>query len=173
LKDSMQLDLGGIAKGATAQRAYRHLRQKGFPCSLVDAGGDIVAGDVPEGIPGWTIAINLPRSENLMQKQLLLKNKSITTSGDLYQYLEVNGKRFSHIIDPRTGKALNNSRNVTVIADSGTDADWLTKACSILPIRKALRLVKKIPGAEVQIALLRHNRPVFYRSRGFRLYFKK
>lgn len=172
LKAGMQLDLGGIAKGETAQRAYTRLCDLGFPYSLIDAGGDIVAGMVLPHVDGWKIAINLPETDELMSQQLLLKNKAVTTSGDLYQYIELNGFRYSHIIDPATGYALTNSRNVTVIADNGTDADWLTKACSILPIKQALKLIKKNSSAEVQIAVLKNNKPYFYRSRGFTSYFK-
>ncbi len=172
-KAGMQLDLGGIAKGETAQRAYVRLCELGYPYSLLDAGGDIVAGNVPPQVEGWKVAINLPETEELMNQQLLLRNKAVTTSGDLYQYLELNGVRYSHIIDPATGWALTNSRNVTVIADNGTDADWLTKACSILPINKALKLIKKFPSAEVQIAILENNKPRFYRSPGFLSYFKQ
>lgn len=171
-KAKLQLDLGGIAKGETAQRAYSRLCELGFPFSLLDAGGDIVAGDVPPQVPGWRISINLPESEELMNRQLLLRNKAVTTSGDLYQYLELNGVRYSHIIDPATGWALHNSRNVTVIADNGTDADWLTKACSILPINKAMKLIKQFPSSEVQIAVLENDKPHFYRSPGFTSYFK-
>jgi thiamine biosynthesis lipoprotein len=172
-KAGMQLDLGGIAKGETAQRVYSRLCQLGFPFALTDAGGDIVAGDVPSGVSGWRVAINLPESEELMNKQLLLRNKAVTTSGDLYQYLEINDVRYSHIIDPATGWASTNSRNVTVIANNGTNADWLTKACSILPIDKALKMIKKFPSAEVQIAVLKNGKPRFYRSPGFTSYFKQ
>ena len=172
-KRGMQLDLGGIAKGETAQKVYDRLRQLGFPLSLIDAGGDIVAGDVPAQISAWRVAINLPESEELMNRQLMLRNKAVTTSGDLYQYLELKGVRYSHIIDPATGWALTNLRNVTVIADNGADADWLTKACSILSIKKAMKLIRKFKSAEVQIAALENNKPHFYRSPGFSSYFKK
>lgn len=172
-KPGMQIDLGGIGKGETAQRVIDRLRLLGYPYSLIDAGGDIVAGSVPVGIPGWRVAINMPESEDLMDQQLLLHNKAVTTSGDLYQYIELNGVRYSHIINPFTGWALTNSRNVTIIAGNGTDADWLTKACSILPIEKALKLVATFQAAEVQIAVLENNRPHFYRSPGFSAYFQK
>lgn len=166
-KTGMQLDLGGIAKGETAQRVLDRLVSYGFPFSLIDAGGDIVAGQVPPGTDGWHVAINLPESEELMQYQLLLQNKAVTTSGDFYQHIKLNGKKYSHIINPLTGMALTNSRNVTVIADEGIQADWLTKACSVLPVKTALLLIKKYPGAELQIAMLKSGRPVYYRSRGF------
>ncbi|MEP7251703.1 MAG: FAD:protein FMN transferase [Ginsengibacter sp.] len=170
-KVNMQLDLGGIAKGETAQHSYDRLKAFGFPYSLVDAGGDIVAGAVPDSVKSWKIAINMPESEKLMKKVVNVNNKAVATSGDLYQYVELNGKRYSHIIDPVSGYATITSRNVTVIADSGADADWLATACSILPIRKALKLVKR-NAAEVQITILKNNKPYFYRSRGFISYFK-
>jgi thiamine biosynthesis lipoprotein len=172
LKPDMQLDLGGIAKGETAQRVCDRLRSLGFPYSLIDAGGDIVAGDAPPQSPGWRVGINLPESEELMNRRLIMHNNAVTTSGDLYQYLEVNGVRYSHIIDPSSGWALTNSRNVTVISTDGTKADWLTKACSILPLKKALRLISKFPSTEVQIAVLENNEPKYYRSSGFDAYFK-
>lgn len=172
-KRGMQLDLGGIAKGETVQRVGEALAQKGFPCSLADAGGDIMAGEVPPGVEGWHVAINQPESESWMNAQLLLRNKAVTTSGDLYQYVEVNGVRYSHIINPATGRALTNARNVTVIADQGADADWLTKACSILSVNKALQLIKKFPGAEVQIGMVKNDQLIFYRSTGFAAYFQQ
>lgn len=169
-KPGMQLDLGGIAKGETAEKVVAALRAKGFPYSLADAGGDIMTGSPPPGAEGWRVAINLPGSEDLMDAQLLLQNKAVTTSGDLYQYLEVNGVRYSHIIDPATGWALTNTRNVTVIADRGADADWLTKACSILPVGKALQLIRKFPHAAVQIGMIENGRVRYYRSPGFAAY---
>ncbi len=170
-RKGMQLDLGGIAKGETAERTVQRLKKKGFAYCLVDAGGDIVAGDVPPGVVGWKIAINLPGSEQLMDKQLLLQNRAVTTSGDLYQYLEVDGKRHSHIINPKTGWALTQNRNVTVISKQGSSADWLTKACSILPVEEALNLVERYQGAAVQIAIEKNGVPFFYRSKGFYNYF--
>jgi thiamine biosynthesis lipoprotein len=172
-KAGMQLDLGGIAKGETAQRVCDRLRVLGFPYTLLDAGGDVVAGSVPPGITGWKVAINLPESEDLMASRLVLTNKAVTTSGDLYQYLEIDGKKYSHLINPVSGYAITNSRNVTVISGKGIDADWLTKACSILPVRKALLLIKRIPTAEVQIAVLKAGKPVYYRSPGFTSFLAK
>ena len=107
-----------------------------------------------------------------MDRQLLMTNAAVTTSGNLYQYLEVDGVRYSHIIDPATGWAVTNNRNVTVIATEGINADWLTKACTILPIKQALKLMGKYPGAQVQIAVNKNQKIYFYRSRGFATYFK-
>lgn len=172
-KAGMQLDLGGIAKGETAQKVCDRLLELGFPYALLDAGGDIVAGSVPPGVEGWKVGINIPGKEDLMEQQLLLRNKAVTTSGDLYQYVELNGKRYSHIVNPFTGHALTNSRNVTVISDKGIDADWLTKACSILSVKKCMKLIGKFSLTEVQIAVLENGKPKFYRSSGFAEYFRK
>ena len=86
--------------------------------------------------------------------------------------MELKGNRDSHIINQATGYALTQARNVTVIAGRGSDADWLATACSILPIKQALKLIKKISYAEIQIAVLKNNKPYFYRSSGFTSYFK-
>lgn len=172
-KAGMQLDLGGIAKGETAQKVCDRLSELGFPYALLDAGGDVVAGAVPPGIEGWKVGINLPGREEVMEHQLLLRNIAVTTSGDLYQYVEINGKRYSHIIDPFTGHALTNSRNVTVISDKGIHADWLTKACSILSVKKCMKLIGRFSSTEVQIAILEEGKPKYYRSDGFEEYFRK
>ncbi|CAN5396732.1 FAD:protein FMN transferase [soil metagenome] len=172
-KKGMQLDLGGIAKGEVAQRVCDRLVSLGFPYVLADAGGDLVAGDVPKGVNGWHVGINQPGSEEIMNQRLLVKNKAVATSGDLYQFVEIDGKRYSHVIDPSTGIALTSSRNVTVIAPYGYQADWLTKACSILPIKKALKMARKMKGINVQIAVLENGVPHYFRSKHFDDYFEK
>ena len=116
--------------------------------ALADAGGDIVCSGAPPGKKGWTIAINLPgEKKGYLQKNLLLQNGAVATSGDVYQYITHEGKRYAHIIDPRTGYGVTFQRNVTVVATDGATADWLATACSILPKRKAKRLVRKKDAA--------------------------
>ncbi len=170
-KKGMQLDLGGIAKGETGQRVINQLQKSGFPYALLDAGGDIVCSGTPPGIDGWTVAINMPGSESLMSRPLLLQNGAVTTSGDLYQYVVLQGTRYSHVVNPLTGYAITNNRNVTVVSKSGVVADWLTKACTILPVADALKLVKRFRDTEVQIACIEKGQPVFYRSILFDRYF--
>ncbi len=144
LQRGMQLDPGGIGKGYIAQEVVNYLKQEGIKQVLADAGGDIVCGDAPPGKGGWTIAVNVPGEKNkLMPKTIILQNKAVATSGDVYQYLEHEGKRYAHIIDPRTGYGVTFQRNVTVVAPDGALADWLATANSILPLWKAKKLVKK------------------------------
>lgn len=173
LQKGMRLDLGGIAQGFIAQKVINFLTDQQVTIALVNASGDICTTGAPPGTTGWTIGVNVPESkEELLGQKLLVKNKTISTSGDAYQYLEHDGKRYSHIVDPRTGYGVTSLRNVTVIADDGTTADWLATACSILSIQKAKRLATQL-GAEVLIAELKNDKLVFNSTKGFATYWKK
>lgn len=168
----MKLDLGGIAKGYTAGKILEFLQSKGIRQALVDAGGDIVLGDAPEHQNGWTIAVNVPESaEELLSKKLLLHNMAVATSGDAFQYFEKDGEKYSHIIDPRTGYGIRSQRNVTIIAQTGTEADWLATACSILPIDAAKKLCRSM-HAELLITEIRNHQIVYHQSEGFARYWK-
>jgi thiamine biosynthesis lipoprotein len=170
-KHGMQLDLGGIAKGYAAQSALNFICKKGFPVAMVDAGGDLALGNPPSGREGWRIAISIPESKTgYLQQMLSLKNKAVATSGDVYQYIEWKGKRYSHIIDPKTGYGVTHQRNVTVIANNGATADWLASACSILPVPAVMKLINKFPGAAVLIAEKRGNTIYKKMSDKFRKY---
>jgi len=171
-KKGMRLDFGGIVPGYAAQRMLDLLKSKNINITLVDASGDIILGDPPPGKGGWTIGINLPESENeIWDKKLELKNFAVSTSGDVYRYITHEGKKYSHIIDPRTGYGVTSQRNVTVITSHGADADWLATACSILPLKKALALAKK-EHAAILIATLNGEKLNTYKSKGFDKYFQ-
>ena len=172
-KPGIRLDFGGIVPGYASQRVIDFLKTKNINIALVDASGDIVISDAPPGKNGWTIGINLPEDENeVWDKKLELKNFAVSTSGDVYRYIVHQGKKYSHIVDPRTGYGVTSQRNVTVIASFGADADWLATACSILPIKKALSLAKK-EHAAVFIATLNNDKIITYQSKSFDKYFQK
>jgi thiamine biosynthesis lipoprotein len=172
-KAGIRLDFGGIVPGYVAQRVIDLLKTKNINIALVDASGDIVMSDAPPGKDGWTIGINLPENENeIWDKKLELKNFAVSTSGDVYRYTIYNGAKYSHIIDPRTGYGVTTQRNVTIITKYGPDADWLATACSILPIKKALKLVKK-EHAAILISTLDGEKAVSYKSKSFDKYFQK
>lgn len=153
-KKGMQLDAGGIAQGYIAQQVINYLQSKKIDNALVDVSGDIVAIGSPPGAKGWKIGINQPeQKENLQNKYLLVSNAAVTTSGDVYHHIDKNGKRYSHIIDPRTGYGITNQENVTVIARDGTTADWFTKVCSILPYHTSKRIAASL-HAGVMIATI-------------------
>lgn len=172
-KPGMQLDLGGLGKGYVAQAALEIIRQAGFPSAMVNAGGKIVTGDAPPGRKGWRIGIALPEEkDNFMSRLLLLNNTAVATSGDVYQHLDLNGTRYSHIIDPKTGVGITTQRTVTVIAKNGTIADWLSTACSVLPIDKSFALIQKFEGAAILITEIRNGKIIEESSENFNDYFE-
>jgi thiamine biosynthesis lipoprotein len=147
-KAGMQLDLGGIAQGYIAQKILERLKQQSIKSILVDVSGDIILGDAPPGKKGWIIGVNLPEQTDILHnKKLVLSNCAVSTSGDIYQYIVHNGKKYSHIINPLTGYGVTSGSNVTVIANDATTADWLATSCSILSFRKAKRIARKMNAA--------------------------
>lgn len=166
-KPNMQLDLGGIAKGYIAQQVVNYFMKAGFPRVLVDAGGDIATGQAPPDKTAWSIGVNMPESEQLMPKMLKIQNASVATSGDMYQYVEIKGQKYSHIVNPATGLGLTHQRNVTVIAPDGATADWLATACSVLSVKKAMRLVNQIPHSGVLITEIRKGKIMKWTNRRF------
>lgn len=173
LQPGMQLDLGGIAAGYMAQKVLDFLKTQGITSALVDASGDIVCSTAPPGKMGWTIGINQPNeTQKLLEKYIELENRSVSTSGDVYQYIEYEGKKYSHIVDPQTGYGVNFQRNVTIISKDGTKADWLATAGSILPLHTVKRLAKKMK-VEFLVTQQKNKKIKQYASAGFRNYWQK
>ncbi|HJS55586.1 MAG TPA: FAD:protein FMN transferase [Chitinophagaceae bacterium] len=172
-KPGIRFDFGGIVPGYVAQRVMNLLKSKNIRIALVDASGDIVAGDAPPGKDGWTIGVSLPESKDeIWDEKLGLKNFAVSTSGDVYRYTIHDGKKYSHIINPRTGYGVTSRRNVTVINKNGADADWLATACTILPIKRALALAKKEQAA-ILIATLDGDKINIYKSKRFDKFLQK
>jgi FAD:protein FMN transferase len=170
--EGVLLDFGGIVKGYAAQEVVRILTESGFPSCFADAGGDIAFGSKPPDKDYWSIGVTLPNSENqLFESFILLKNKAIATSGDMYNFTEIEGVRYSHIVNPKTGLGLTHQRNVTVIAQDGATADWLATACSVLSPKKALKLVKLYPEAALLIVENRKEGIKMWQSEGLFKYF--
>lgn len=126
--NGMQLDLGGIAKGYAADLIFEHLENAGYPQTLVAAGGDLRFGDAPPDKEGWGVAL---RTFNLTPSEpMFLKNCAISTSGDLYQNVQIGEEKYSHLIDPKTGLGLTSRRAASVIAPFAQLTDPLaTAAC--------------------------------------------
>ena len=150
----MQLDLGGIGKGFTADEVLKLLREKfGITRALVAAAGDITCGDPPPSQDGWTVTI-APIAKGQVPRVLSLANTAVSTSGDLEQFVEINGVRYSHIVDPKTGLGLTGRRSVTVIAPKGVTADSMTKAVMLMPPERGLALVEDTAGAAAYIVIV-------------------
>ena len=172
VQKGMQLDLGGIAQGYIAQKAIDLLKKNKIENALVDASGDIVCIGKPPGKTGWAIAVSVPENEDeLFSRQLFVSNSAVTTSGDIHRFIEHNGKRYSHLINPSTGYGITSTQNVTVIANDGTTADWLTKACSILPKKEAMKLARQM-NAGLLIVETKKGKIVFNSSKNFNQFWK-
>jgi thiamine biosynthesis lipoprotein len=126
----MRLDLGGIAKGYAAEQAALVLEARGVRRCLVALSGDVYATDPPPGERGWRIEVRDEQGGG-GSGTILLRRAAVSTAGDTEQFIEVDGKRYSHVIDPRTGLGLQLRRSVTVVAPHGAWADGLDDAACI------------------------------------------
>lgn len=146
----MLLDLGGIAKGYAADAVLQVLRSFGITRALVAAGGDIAVSDAPPDSSGWKIAVGPLRDPTDKPKHhLFLKNAAVSTSGDVEQFVVIDGKRYSHIVDPHTGLGLIGRSSVSVVAPTCTASDSLATTISVLGPEKGFRLIKDRPGVAV------------------------
>lgn len=147
------LDLGGIGKGYGVDRAVDALRRHGIEHALVNAGGDLYAlGDSPEGRP-WKVGLRSPVRPEEIDRTLEVADRAVATSGDYMQYFEFGGRRYHHLLDPRTGEPVRRSgSSVTVIAGSCIDADAGATAAFALPRPKAERTIRRVaPGAALVV----------------------
>lgn len=139
----MLLDLGGIAKGQAADEAIQMLRQHGIRSALYETGGDIVVSDSPPGKRGWEIETIDPESPS-RKKILTLHNAAVSTSGDTVQFVDIDGVRYSHVVDPRTGIGLTNHIMATVIAPRGLTSDPLSKVATMLASSRAQAILHRV-----------------------------
>ncbi len=169
-KPGMRLDPGGIAKGYALDEATRVLRAHGIRSSMVAGAGDIVVTEPPPGEPGWRIEVGrLDTPDAPGPRQVLLRNASLCTSGDLFQFVEINGTRYSHIVDPRTGLGLTDHSLVTVIGPDGITTDALSTALSVAGPDRAASIARRF---KAEFLLLRrpHTTVVQLESPGFQRY---
>ncbi len=145
----MRLDVGGIGQGFAIDEALVVVNRLGIRSVLLDIGGDILAGDPPPGSAGWRVGIGSGKAGDTDTTTILLKNAAITTSGDTYRFLEHNGRRYSHIVNPRSGLGLRHFVRATVLAPDGYHADALTKVFSVAGLRKSRRLLKQFPDTKL------------------------
>lgn len=145
LSRGTRLDLGAIAKGYAAEKALGVLTRLGCGRGLVALAGDIAVGAPPPGARGWRI--DLDAGQGGAVRTLLVANASVSTSGDTAQFLTIDGRRFAHIIDPRTGLGTPGGISVSVVAPRGDWADALATAACVLGPTRAGELLRSVPGA--------------------------
>jgi thiamine biosynthesis lipoprotein len=151
-RPGMLLDLGGIAKGYAAQEAVRTLADRGVSRALVEMGGDLVAGAPPPGRRGWRVRIDNPGGT--APDSLLLAHAALSTSGDTEQFVEIDGVRYSHVVDPATGVGLRTRVAATVLAPDGATADALSTLLTVLdPARGRALLAARFPGVTAWVRI--------------------
>jgi thiamine biosynthesis lipoprotein len=152
LVPEMRLDVAAIAKGYAIDAAVKVLRARGLAHVLVGGSGDMMAGDPPPGQPGWKIEVAaLDAPDAPPSEVVLLNNSAIATSGDFFQHVEINGVRYSHIVDPHTGVGLTDHSLVTILGPDGTTADGLGTAVSAVGPERGLKLIEETPGVAARI----------------------
>ena len=152
-KPGMKLDLGGIAKGFAQDEAMKVLREKfHITSALIDAGGSPHVSARPPGRDGWVIQLAKTHDDD-PDVRLRVENVCVDTSGDLNQFVEIEGRRYSHIIDKETGLGMVDSTLGTVILPSAAVADWLaTTLCVMGPEKGIAFLARTYPEAQARIA---------------------
>jgi thiamine biosynthesis lipoprotein len=170
LKTKMRLDVGGIAKGYTAVEMVKRLRSLGFPRCMAGAAGDLAIGDPPPGLANWRIAVQSLAHPSESAGYVDLHNASISTSGDTERFVIIGGKRYSHIIDPRTGLGLTRRIGATVICTDGVNADWLSKPLCILGPEEGLKIIEATPGAAARVMTIDGDEMTMYESERWHLF---
>jgi FAD:protein FMN transferase len=151
------ITLGGIAKGLVVDRAVAQLRAAGLVDFVMQAGGDLYAAG-KHGDRQWKVGIQDPRASTQDERSvdssfalLSLSDSAFNTSGDYERFILKDGKRYHHILDPRTGYPVTSTRSVTVLAPTSFLADTLDTAVFVLGAEKGMRLIESMPGVEAVI----------------------
>jgi len=167
----MRLDLGGIAKGFAAEDALHVLAQHGVSHALVGAAGDIAAGEPPPGKVGWVVGFETPGSpKGTTGIYVKLRNQRVSTSGDTYRFVEIDGRRYSHIIDPTTGLGQTRRIEASVISNDGMTADTLALVVCVWGPERGLALIDSLPDAAAIVTTYDNGVPKVSRSKRFPLY---
>jgi thiamine biosynthesis lipoprotein len=169
---TVTLDLNSIAKGFAVDRVSGLLAGGGFENYLVEIGGEIYAAGVRADGKNWRVGINRPQPDaafNEVYKAVSLANRAFATSGDYRNFFEIDGVRYSHVIDPRTGYPVSNGVvSVSIIADNCTLADGLATAIMVMGPEKGLQLVNQLNNVECFIVVEKPDgRLLDFYSQGF------
>ena len=170
---AMQLDFNAIAQGYTSDMIAGFLDSRGIKNYLVDTGGEIMArGEKPNGQP-WIVGIEKPAdnwdSEQVVQTRIALRDKGLVTSGSTRKYVERNGKRYSHCIDPKTGYPVEHQLlSATVLAENSVWADALASICMVMGMEKSLEIINALDGVEAYYIFANENNELeTYATEGF------
>jgi len=167
LREKMRLDLGGIAKGYAVDAALRAISKAGLDRALVNASGDLAASGSPPGTPGWKVGIAPLNPGAAPSRFGYLHHRAVATSGDAFQFVEIDGRRYSHIVDPSTGLGLTSRSSVSVLAPDCTTADAWASAASVMGTRRAMAVMAQRRELEVFIVAMHGQQVITCQSDGF------
>lgn len=147
----MRIGFGGIGKGYAAEMAKGVMQRMGVESGVVNASGDLTAWGVqPNGIP-WTIGIVNPNLSNEIFSYMNISNMAVATSGNYEKYVTIEGKRYSHTIDPKTGLPISGIKSVTIISTNAEIADAMATPVTIMGVKAGLHMINQIKNMEAII----------------------
>ena len=150
----VELDLGGIAKGYAVDRVASLLKEKGIKSALINAGGSTIYGlGSPPDSSGWEVKIQDPVDHEKIASTVHLKNRSLSISGSYEKFFEIDGVRYSHIMDPRTGMPVQGVLSVAILTDSGTAGDALDNVFYVMEKKSSRAYLRRLPRTDVLIFL--------------------
>ncbi|HVR69968.1 MAG TPA: FAD:protein FMN transferase [Vicinamibacteria bacterium] len=153
-RPGMELDLGGIAKGYAVDRVVALLRARGVPAALVSAGGSTVYGlGAPPGRRAWDVEIQDPRHAEKAAVTVPLRNRALSVSGSYEKSFEVDGTRYSHVMDPRTARPVQGVLGVAVLTSSGTAGDALDNVLFVQGVAEGRATLERWPDTEAYFFL--------------------
>jgi thiamine biosynthesis lipoprotein len=155
-RPGVEIDLGGIAKGFAVEVAANVLRRHGLE-GFVDAGGNQYLLGTPPGKPAWTIGVKDPDRPDRLLGTIETPETSVSTSADYATFVEINGRKYGHILDPRTLRPSTAALSVTLLSRDGTLADALSTAVFVLGPAAGVALIDSIPGMSGLVAFRKPN----------------
>lgn len=169
----LSVDLSSIAKGYGVDRVAEQLRREGFQNFLVEIGGEVYASGRKKDGQRWRVGINVPQINapmDAVHHVVSLENQALATSGNYRNFFDVNGRRYSHIFDPRTGYPISNSVvSVSIVADTCTLADGLATGVMVMGHEKGLELIHQWDGVEGLIVTESAGSLTDHPSKGFNI----
>lgn len=142
----MRIGFGGIGKGYAAERAKKVLQENGIESGIVNAAGDLTTWGFQENGKAWTIGIADPNKKESIFSTFNITNTSVATSGNYEKFVIIDGKKYSHTIDPKTGFPISGIKSVTIIAENAEIADALATPITVMGIKVGLNFINQIPN---------------------------
>lgn len=141
----MRIGFGGIGKGYAAEMAKKLLMENNVKSGIINASGDLTTWGVQPNGKQWTIGIANPDQPSSVFSYIEISNKAVATSGNYEKYIMINGKKYSHTIDPKTGLPISGIKSVTIISSNAEFADAMATPIAIMGIKAGLFLINQIP----------------------------